>query len=187
MDYQGKWKEEIEAVKSIFARLPLEKAFKWGSDLYTFEGKNVVSCYGFKNYFSIIFHNGVFLNDPYGVLVSAQEGKTKAVRHWRLTSREEIDEKKIREYVLESIDTVRKGLKVQPDKFKPLPVPELLENEFARDGALREAFEKLTPGKQKEYIQYLNEAKQEKTKLSRLDKIRPLIREGKGLNDKYVK
>ncbi len=51
--------------------------------------------------------------------------------------------------------------------------------------SLKSAFEKLTPGKQKEYNLYIDEAKQEKTKISRIEKIKPLILEGKGLHDKY--
>jgi len=54
-----------------------------------------------------------------------------------------------------------------------------------KDKSLKANFEKLTPGKQKEYIVYINEAKQEATKLSRLGKIKPMILQGVGLNDKY--
>ena len=50
---------------------------------------------------------------------------------------------------------------------------------------LKANFEKLTPGKQKEYIVFINEAKQEQTRLSRLEKIKPLILLSAGLNDKY--
>ena len=50
---------------------------------------------------------------------------------------------------------------------------------------MKAVFEKLTPGKQKEYIEYINSAKKEETKKDRLEKITPLILEGKGLNDKY--
>ena len=49
------------------------------------------------------------------------------------------------------------------------------------------SFKALTSGRQKEYIEYIDEAKQEKTKISRIEKIKPMIMEGKGLNDKYRK
>jgi len=41
--------------------------------------------------------------------------------------------------------------------------------------------------RQKEFSLYIEEAKQEKTKHSRLEKIIPLILKGVGLNDKYKK
>lgn len=99
MKYEDKWKEELGILKGIFSKLPLEKTVKWGADVFTYEGKNIVSCYGFKDYFTIFFYNGVFLTDPYKVLINAQEGKTKTLRHWRFNSQAEISEEKIIAYV----------------------------------------------------------------------------------------
>lgn len=185
MDMIGQWAEELEQVNTILAKLPLDKSIKWGSLVYTYQGKNVVSSGGFKNYFAIWFHNGVFLSDPYKVLVNAQEGKTKSLRQWRFESAEELDEKKILEYALEAIENEKKGLKIKPVKFEPADPPALLSEQLELNPELGEAFRRLTPGKQKEYILYINEAKQEATKLSRIEKIKPLIIAGKGLNDKY--
>lgn len=169
MQNNNQWTEELEIVVSIINKLPLEKTIKWGAEVFTYNGKNVVSYGGFKNHFTIWFFNGVFLEDKYNVLVNAQEGKTKSARQWRLTSKAEIDEKKISEYIYEAIEIEKKGLKISPEKFVTIPVAEILENEFKNDKNLKSAFEKLTPGKQKEYIVYLNEAKQEATKLKRFD------------------
>ncbi|WP_369793058.1 YdeI/OmpD-associated family protein [Flavobacterium sp. 316] len=47
------------------------------------------------------------------------------------------------------------------------------------------AFEKFSPYKQHEFIEYIETAKQEKTKLSRFEKIKPMILANIGLNDKY--
>jgi uncharacterized protein YdeI (YjbR/CyaY-like superfamily) len=185
MQNNNQWTKELELVASIINKLPLEKTIKWGAEVFTYNGKNVVSYGGFKNFFTIWFYNGVFMEDKYKVLVNAQEGKTKSLRQWRFTSITEIDEKKIIEYIIEAIKIEKKGLKISPDKFVEIPVSELLEKEFKNDKDLKIAFEKLTPGKQKEYIIYINEAKQEATKLKRLEKIKPMILQGIGLNDKY--
>ncbi len=179
------WNNELDRLAAIFNKTNLEVAVKWGADVYTYKGKNVVSYGGFKNYFTIWFYNGVFLSDPDSVLVNAQEGKTKSLRQWRMTSMDDIDEKKILNYVNEAVEIEKKGLKLSPEKFQPLENPELLQNALDENSDLNAAFEKLTPGKQKEYILYLNEAKQEATKLKRLEKIVPMILDGKGLNDKY--
>lgn len=185
MQNNNKWTEELEILANIISEMPLEKSVKWRAEVFTYNGKNVVRYGGFKNYFTIWFYNGVFLKDKYKVLVNAQEGKTKSLRQWRFTSKDEINENKIFEYIKEAIEIEKKGLKIQPEKFKPLPVPELLMNELKKDKSLKANFEKLTPGKQKEYIVYINEAKKEATKLSRLGKIKPMILQGVGLNDKY--
>lgn len=185
MQNNTNWSKELELLASIINKLPLEKTIKWGAEVFTYNGKNVVSYGGFKNYFMLWFFNGVFLEDKYKVLVNAQEGKTKSLRQWRFTSIAEIDEKKIIEYINEAIEIEKKGLKIAPEKFIEIPIAELLEKEFKNDKTLKTAFEKLTPGKQKEYIVYINEAKQEATKLKRLEKIKPMILDGIGLNDKY--
>jgi uncharacterized protein YdeI (YjbR/CyaY-like superfamily) len=185
MQNNPQWTEELEMLANIISKLPLEKSIKWGAAVFTYNGKNVVSYGGFKNYFSIWFYNGVFLKDTYKVLVNAQDGKTKSLRQWRFTSKDEIDEKKILKYINEAIEIEKKGLKIQPEKFKHLPVPDLLITEFKKNKNLKVNFKKLTPGKQKEYIVYINEAKQDNTKLNRLKKIKPMILQGVGLNDKY--
>lgn len=179
------WSAELEKIAEILHKAPLEKSIKWGAEVFTFNGKNVVSYGGFRHYFAIWFFNGVFLSDPYGVLVNAQEGKTKSLRQWRFTSIKEIHEKKVLEYVKEAIAVEEKGLKMKPEKFRPAPAPLILSEAFSDDKRLKSAFDKLTPGRQKEYILYLEEARQEKTKQSRMEKIKPMILNGQGLNDRY--
>lgn len=185
MQNNTQWSEELDVIASIINKLPLEKTIKWGAEVFTYDGKNVVSYGGFKNFFTLWFYNGVFLTDKYNVLVNAQEGKTKSLRQWRFTSFSEIDEKKITEYIYEAIEIEKKGLKIAPEKFEAIPVSEFLEAEFKNNKDLKNAFDKLTPGKQKEYNIYINEAKQEATKLKRVEKIVPMILQGMGLNDKY--
>ncbi|UAY55079.1 YdeI/OmpD-associated family protein [Arachidicoccus terrestris] len=185
MQNSKKWTEELEILAIIISKHPLEKTIKWGAEVFTYNGRNVVSYGGFKHHFTLWFYNGVFLKDKYQVLINAQEGKTKSLRQWRFTSKGEINETKISAYIKEAIEIEKKGLKIQPEKFKPLPIPGLLLNELKKNKVLKAGFEMLTPGKQKEYIMYINDAKLEQTKLKRLEKIKPMIEEGKGLNDKY--
>ncbi len=185
MQSEEKWHEELKTIREIISKHPLEKTIKWGGEVFTFNGKNVVSYGGFKDYFTIWFYNGIFLKDPYKLLVNAQQGKTKSLRQWRFNSKTEINEKRISEYITEAIEVEKQGLKIKPEKFKAIPLPQLLETELNKNQKLKNAFSKLTPGKQKEYSIFINEAKQERTKQNRIEKIKPLILEGIGLNDKY--
>lgn len=179
------WTEELGKLKEILSKTSLDTTVKWGSEVFTHNGKNVVSYGGVKNFFTLWFYNGVFLKDKYNVLVNAQEGKTKSLRQWRFISMDKIDEKKILEYIKEAIDIEEKGLKIKPEKNRPVPVPRLLITALEKDKNLKKAFGQLTSGRQKEYNLYISEAKQEATKIKRLEKIIPIILEGKGLNDKY--
>ncbi len=179
------WSELENRLKTIFSQTELTETVKWGIPVYTVENKNVVGLAGMKNHFALWFYNGVFLSDPYQVLINAQEGKTKAMRQWRFESIEEIDEPKILEYLQESIQNEKDGKVWKPEKVAPAPVPDLLKQKLQGNKSLQKAFDQLTPFKQKEYIEYISTAKREATQISRLEKIVPMILEGKGLNDSY--
>jgi len=62
-----------------------------------------------------------------------------------------------------------------------------LAKAFKEDNDLKTAFEKLTLGKQKEYAEHIASAKREQTQVERLEKIKPMVLEGLGLNDRYKK
>lgn len=179
------WHEELELLKSIIRKTGLEETIKWGTEVYTYKGKNVVGVVGFKRFVTLWFYNGVFLNDHHNVLINAQEGKTKALRQWRFTSKNEINEKLILEYIHEAIRNEEAGKSWTPTKSGPAEVPELLRHSLASVPQLKKAFEKLTPYKQKEYIGHLQEAKRDETRQARLQKIIPMILQGIGLHDKY--
>jgi len=187
MNELNQWREELNLMKSIIRQTELKEAHKWGTEVYTYEGKNVISCGGFKNFFSLWFYNGVFLQDKYKVLASAQEGKTKALRQWRFTSIAEIDEKKILEYIHEAIQNEKEGRVWKAEKSTPLTVPEVLQAVFQNNNELKNAFDQLTPYKQKEYIEFIEAAKREETRTARILKIEPIILSGIGLHDKYKK
>lgn len=187
MQQHKQWSEELDLIASILAKTGLESTIKWGADVYTYQGKNVVSYGGFNNFVSIWFYNGVFLNDHYKVLFTASDGKTKSLRQWRFTSIDEIDEAKILEYIREAVEVEKKGLKLAPEKHQPAEIPHVLAVAFAANPELSAAFHNLSSGKQKEYCLYVADAKQEATKHSRVAKITPMILQGVGLHDKYKK
>lgn len=183
-DKVNQWEEELDYLKTILLKTELVETTKWGGPTYTYNGKNVLGIGGFKSYVGIWFFNGIYLKDEHKVLVNAQEGVTKALRQWRFQSKAEMDEKLILHYVHEAIANEKAGLLHKPVK-KEAPVSEYLQQELEKDKALHDAFSQFTPYKQKEFIEYIATAKQEKTKQSRFEKIKPLILNGIGLNDKY--
>jgi uncharacterized protein YdeI (YjbR/CyaY-like superfamily) len=186
-DYNTQWQDELAILKSIIQKTGLQMAIKWGAEVYTHKGKNVVSYYGFKNYFAMWFYNGVYLEDKHNVLVNAQDNKTKALRQWRFASKEEIDENLILEYIQEAIKCEEEGKVWKPEKSDDIVIPDELLQAFASDNEIEKAFSKLTFYKQKEYVEHIESAKREETKLARIDKIIPMILNGIGLNDKYKK
>jgi uncharacterized protein YdeI (YjbR/CyaY-like superfamily) len=178
------WSEELDLLHNIIAKTELVETTKWGGLVYTINGKNVVGIGGFKNYFTIWFFNGVFLKDEQKLLVNAQEGVTKALRQWRFTDRNEVDEKLVLEYIHEAIENEIAEKFYKPTK-KNFAIDVLLQNEFSKDNELENAFDELSKSKQNDFLEYILTAKQEKTKLGRIEKIKPMIMAKIGLNDKY--
>ena len=183
-DKVNQWEEELLFLKSIIDKTDLVETIKWGGPIYVYNKKNVIGIGGFKNYFAIWFLNGVFLKDEKKRLINAQEDKTKSMRQWRFTSKDEVNEKEVLEYIQEAIENEKQGKVIKPSKKEAI-ISELLENEMTQNPALKEAFAKFSPYKQYEFLEYIETAKQEKTKLSRIEKVIPMILANVGLNDKY--
>ena len=180
----NQWENELEQLHAIIRKTPLVETTKWGGPVYTYNNKNVVGIGGFKSYFGIWFFNGVFLKDEKKILINANEENTKSLRQMRFNSVKEIDEKLILAYIKEAIEIEEKGL-VIPKEKKETIIPELLQNELDRNSELNDKFNTFSPYKQREFIEYIITAKQEKTQISRLQKVILMILEGRGLNNKY--
>lgn len=174
----------LKKLRSILISTELEEKMKWGIPTYCLQNKNIAGIGAFKSYAGLWFFNGSFLKDPNGVLINAQEGKTKGMRQWRFESADDIDEKMVKAYIEEAIQNQRDGKEVKPEK-KPLIIPDELKEALASDSQLSETFESLSLSCKREYAEYISEAKRAETKQKRLEKIIPMIMEKVGLNDKY--
>ena len=181
------FRKAIGQLRVLALKTEMEETFKWMFPTYTLKGKNVIAICKFKKHFGLWFFNGVFHSDPEGVLENAQEGKTQAMRHWKFSSLEDINKTKVLAYINEAVENQKKGLKLIPKKKESvkLVIPILLRDALNKNLKVKDAFEKLSPYNKKEFSEYINNAKKEKTKLSRLENILPMIVEGKGLNDMY--
>ena len=182
-----KWSDALSTLRNIINNTELNEAIKWSAPVYDLNGKNVVGLGAFKNHFGIWFFNGVFLKDEQNLLVNAQE-KTKALRQMRFESVNDINKDVVLAYVKEAIENQKAGKEIKPDRSKKEAIiPPELQAELNNDKELLSSFNSLSPSKQREYCDYIATAKREPTKLSRLEKIKPMIMQGAGLHDKYKK
>lgn len=179
------WSEELLLLREIILSTGLKEEIKWGGPLYTLEGKHVLAIGGFKNFFTIWFHQGVFLSDPSKVLVNAGEGRTRGLRQWRFASAKEIKPALIKKYVKEAIANAKAGKEIKPQKKAAMKIPPEFLVAFKNDKGLKAAFDQFTPGKQREFLEYVAEAKTEATRIRRVEKSVPMILRGEGLNDRY--
>ena len=181
-----RWNEELKLLRSTLLKSGLEESVKWGMPAYTYQNKNIVGIGAFNSYVGLWFHQGVFLKDEQKKLMNAQENKTKAMRQWRFNHCEEIDEKLILKYVKEAIQNQIDGKEIKPKRTnKTLIIPAILQKALDSNSDLISKFESLSPGKKREFADYISTAKRESTKTSRLSKIIPMILSGIGLNDQY--
>ncbi|GIV31099.1 MAG: hypothetical protein KatS3mg029_0450 [Saprospiraceae bacterium] len=185
----AEWEEALTALRNLLQRTELEETLKWGAPVYTLAGKHVVGLGAFKGYVGLWFFQGALLSDPKGLLINAQEGTTKALRQMRFQSAGEIDQDVVMAYVNEAILNQRKGREIKPAKAgsRPLEIPVELQQALDADPALHEAFQSLNLTRQRECAEYVGSVKQEKTRQQRLEKVIPLILEGRSPNDKYRK
>ncbi len=180
------FRQGICILRELASQTKSVEDYKWNIPVYTVKGKNVFGICRFKNHFGIWFHNGVFLKDPQKVLRNAQEGKTKAMRHWYFSSEKDIDKVAVLAYLVEAIENQENGMEMVAAKNTiTINPPTFLQTKLTQSDVLKASFDSLSPYKQKEYCEYINEAKQEKTKIKRLEKIIPMIEKGIGLNDAY--
>ncbi|SEF85113.1 YdeI family protein [Paenibacillus sp. UNC499MF] len=179
-----RWKEEYEKLRSIVLDCGLQEDFKWMHPCYTFQNKNIVLIHGFKDYCALLFHKGSLLKDPYGILIQQTEN-VQAGRQIRFANVQEIAELEpvLKAYIHEAVEVEKAGLEVNFKKTDEYVIPEELQTTFDETPALKTAFEALTPGRQRAYIFYFSQPKQSKTRVSRIEKYRQQILDGKGLND----
>ncbi len=181
----SKWQEEYELLRTIILDTGLNEELKWGKPCYTFSGNNIVLIHGFKYYCALLFHKGVLLKDPDEILVQ-QTKNVQAARQIRFTSAQQIIEMKaiLRAYIFEAVEVEKAGLEVKLKKTSEFEMADEFQEKLDELPELKEAFESLTPGRQRGYLLHFSGAKKSKTRSSRVEKCIPAILGGKGLNDR---
>lgn len=178
------WRAELKSLRQLVLKSGLVEEIKWGVPCYSFEGKNIAVVAALKDHCSISFFKGAGLSDPEGILERPGENSQSA-RLIRFTSVAQIRKlsSAIESFLRAAIELEKTGYKppkIAPSDMQwPLELVEVLRN----DPQLQEAFQALTPGRQRGYLLFFGSAKQPKTRLDRIEKNRARILEGLGLHD----
>jgi uncharacterized protein YdeI (YjbR/CyaY-like superfamily) len=184
LDNAQKWQKEFKKLRAIVLDCGLTEELKWGQPCYTYEKKNIVLIHGFKEYCALLFFKGALLHDTDGILIRQSEN-VQAGRQIRFTNIREIVkiESILKTYIYEAVEVEKAGLKVKMKKTSDFKIPEEFQIKLDEIPALKSAFKKLTPGRQRAYLFYFSQPKQSKTRASRVEKYIQQIFSGKGLND----
>lgn len=177
-----KWRDEAIRLREVLMGCDLSEQYKWNKACYAHGGDNVAVMQRFRGCLALLFFKGALMKDPEGLLKSQGENTRSALR-LEFTSVDEIAEhaEAIRALVAEAIRVEKAGLKVE--RAEPPEYPEELIAAMEQDPELQEAFDDLTPGRQRSYILHISAAKQSATRTSRIDRCRPKILSGKGFNE----
>ncbi|QHS59407.1 YdeI/OmpD-associated family protein [Chitinophaga agri] len=181
----NRWKEEMTLLRKIILDINLlREDYKWMHPCYTFQSANVVLIHGFKEYCALLFHKGALLKDAKGLLIQQTEN-VQSARQLRFTDISQIREQEadIKAYIKEAIALEKAGVKVAMKETADYAVPAEFQQRLDTNGALQKAFNALTPGRQRGYLFYFSQAKQSKTRESRIDKYLQKILNGEGLDD----
>lgn len=184
VDKPGQWQEAYRKLRAIALDCDLTEDFKWGHPCYTLDDQNVVLIHGFKEYCALLFFKGALMQDPKGILIQQTEN-VQAGRQIRFTSAQEITKlaATLKSYIRDAIKVERSGAQVEFKQTAEFAMPEEFLSKLEESPALQEAFNALTPGRQRGYLLHFSSAKQAKTRAARVDKCIPHILKGKGLDD----
>lgn len=190
---KGKWQKEIEQLRMIVLDSPaigyqLSEELKWGVPCYTYQNRNIVLIHVFKEYCALLLFKGALIKDPHNILIQQTEN-VQAARQIRFTSTQQIIamEHVLKAYIREAVEVEKAGLKINYKKTEDFKIPEEFQNKLEAMPLLQTAFKALTPGRQRGYLFYFSQAKQSKTRESRIEKYIPRILSGRGLDDDLPK
>jgi uncharacterized protein YdeI (YjbR/CyaY-like superfamily) len=179
------WRVELEALRPVLLGAGLDEEFKWRKPCYTHDGSNVVIFQAFKKLCALLFFKGALLRDPDGVLKEQGENTRSGLRlEFRCLAEVTAAKRTIAELVQDAIRVEQAGLSVParaPTDHEHCP--EELGLLLNADRALRDAWERLTPGRRRGWLLHFNGAKQARTRLARIERATPRILEGFGMHD----
>jgi len=160
-----------------------EETLKWGHPSFM-QGGILCGMAAFKEYCAVNFWKAAL------IIESAKQDGAAGV-FGKIKSVEDLPPKStFVGYVKRAVELNESGEKMPrtaPKAKKPLASPDDLRRALARNAKARHAFEAFSPSHKREYIEWINEAKQDETRARRIAQAIEWIAEGKPRNWKYMK
>ena len=178
------WIDDLNHLRRICLDLGLEETVKWAHPCYMHAGRNIALLAAFRNDFRLGLMNAGLVKDTEGVL-EPQGPNSQTPSMFRFTAVGQVGEREpiVRAYLRQLMDHAEAGTK--PAKAaREIDMPDELTDALDADPELAEAFQALTPGRQKSYLFNLNQTKQSATRVARIEKFRDRIIAGKGATER---
>lgn len=178
------WSSGLAALRQICLGAGLVEAVKWGHPCYMHGGRNVVILGAFRDDYRISFFHAALLKDPRSVL-EKRGPNTRHADMIRFTRNSQATKMKstIASYLKEAMGYAKAGIK-PPKEQDELELPEELVDALHADPELSDAFQRLTPGRQRSYVINLTSARKSATRVARIARFRDKILSGKGATER---
>jgi uncharacterized protein YdeI (YjbR/CyaY-like superfamily) len=176
--------EHIRA--AVHATCPdVEESIKWGSPHFGYKGAMMCSMAAFKEHCSFGFWQGKDVTGTQAEEGMGQFGKITTIKD--LPGKRELTA-----YIRKAMALNDAGIKKQRPAAAPKPPPELPDDfaallKMKKHAAARKAYEGFSPSAQREYVDWITEAKADATRQKRMDTALEWLAEGKHRNWKYMK
>lgn len=164
----------------------ITETMKWSFPHFEYKGV-VCSMAAFKQHCAFGFWKASIMEDPNKIMHIKDRG---AMGHFdRITTVKDLPADKIMiAYIKEAVQLNEKGIKL-PAKTKTtqkeIVVPSDIIAALKKNTKAKKVFEAFSPSHQKEYIEWITEAKTEPTRIKRLNTMLEWLEEGKDRNWKY--
>jgi len=175
----------------LSAHPEIQETIKWRMPAYEYKGL-LCSYAAFKAHAVFGFWKYKLIEDPHGVLGERSvRGGAAMGNLGRMESIKDLPKDSIiKDFVRQAIDLNEKGIAMEKPKAKPKPMPampELFAAAFKKNKVAEKEWKAFSASMQREYLEWVTEAKTEATQLKRITQAVEWIAEGKKRNWKYEK
>ncbi len=178
------WLPGLLTLRRIALDMGLGEHAKWGHPVYMHANRNIAIFGAFRGDYRLTFFNAALMKDTQGIL-QKQGPNTRHPDCIRFSDHAAPAQMEpvIRAYLAEAMGYAEQGI-LPPNEPSEINLPPELIDALDADPELAEAFAALTPGRQKSWALFLNDAKASATRLGRIDKGREKIMAGKGATER---
>ena len=167
----------------------VEEKMKWSFPHFDYNGQMMASMAAFKQHCSVGFWKASLMDDPKGAF-GLERGE--GMGHLgKLTNVKDLpSDKVLADFIKQGMKFNEEGVKVvkaKPVEKKDVVIPDYFAAALNKNKKALAGFVKFSPSQQREYIDWLVEAKTEATRNSRMETALEWIAEGKIRNWKYLK
>ncbi len=181
----------LEKIRGLFHKAcpDVQETIKWGFP--HFEHRGVLgSMAAFKQHASFGFWKGTLMSDPQGLFRGVGKTTMNALKLEALADLPA--DKVLLAYIKEAVKLNEDGMKPPPRtkkavKKSPAKVPDDLRAALRKHPQALATFEVLSPSHQREYVEWITEAKQAATREKRMATAIEWLSEGKPRHWKYMK